>query len=395
MSPPASALRLLALLSLLPCAAATAQTIHDTGTVKFEVLGDGFLGASGVFGGAGFRFDGQNGLFEGQLLVGASENQVSGNPYAGASGQPPPEWVNRTGPLALTPPFPIPFEEFDEGYEASYDDSNALSGDGPIGVTVAERSYSAEGAPNNDFVVFSFEVTNTSGADLHGIYVGIWADFDVGNFTWNLGNYDEGTRLLYFWDTTDRDTDYFGLSAINGNISGWELDTFGGTNPDWDVLAYGAMSSGSGGPPLGQADLKAILGTGPYDLPAGGTTTVSFAFVAGEDEADILANAQAARNTLLVANEGTATAVELRLHDAYPNPFARRTNIAFSLEKPQAVRVSVYDALGREAAVLADGMQAAGTHALVWDASALASGVYVVRLDAEGGSLVRRVLLVR
>jgi hypothetical protein len=395
MSPSATALRLLVLLSLLPCAV-TAQTIHDTGTVQFEVLGDGLLGASAVFGGAGFLFDGQNGLFEGQLLVGASETQVSGNPYAGAGGQPPPEWVNRTGPLALTPPFPIPFEEFDEGYEATYDDSAALSGDGPIGVTVTERSYSSKGAPNNDFVVFEFEIENTGTAALQEIYVGIFADLDVGDFVQNLAGYDDATQLLYVYDASNPESDYFGVTALHSPVSGWSAGWLCKFNCGDDYVWYHWMSGGSSPPwPPGPEDMRAILGTGPYVIPAGGTVTVQFAFVAGEDEADVLTNAQAARNAVVVANEGTATAAGVRLHDAYPNPSAGRTTFAFSLERPQAVRLAVYDALGREAGVLADGMHAAGTHALVWDASALASGVYVVRLDTEGASLTRRVLLVR
>lgn len=389
MRPFATVPRLAALLALFACAASTlAQTVHDTDTVQFEVFGDGFLSRRAFDYAGGFVFNGRNGLFEGQLLVGVSETQVSGHPYAGNTGQPPPEWVNLAGPVALAPPLPAPF---DEGYEARYDDSNALSGDGPVGVTVTERSYSSEHAPNDDFVMFTFEIT--SGTDLDSLYVGVWADFDVSVVEWDLGDYDEDTRLLYV-HAFALPSNYYGVAAINGAVSGWEFDVGNGYNPAQADL-YTAMTNGGDVPPTSLYDRRPILGTGPYRIPAGNMVTVQFAFVAGENEADILANAQAAQDAVLLASEEPAEAAGFRLHDAYPNPFGGRTTLAYALARPQAIRFAVHDVLGREVALLAEGTQPAGAHRVLWDASALASGVYLVRLETAGASLARRVLLAK
>jgi hypothetical protein len=59
------------------------------------------------------------------------------------------------------------------------------------------------------------------------------------------------------------------------------------------------------------------------------------------------------------------------------------------------VRLSVYDALGREVTVLVDGERAAGPHTVALDADRLAPGVYVVRLTAGASSAVRRVTVAR
>ena len=59
------------------------------------------------------------------------------------------------------------------------------------------------------------------------------------------------------------------------------------------------------------------------------------------------------------------------------------------------VRLSVYDVLGREVAVLVDGEQAAGTHAAELRGGSLAAGLYVVRLTAGDATLVRRVTRTR
>ncbi len=78
---------------------------------------------------------------------------------------------------------------------------------------------------------------------------------------------------------------------------------------------------------------------------------------------------------------------DLRLAGPFPNPF--RDAAALTLTVPEGLgrlRVAVYDVLGREVAVLADGVLAPGEHPLVLDGSGLAAGVYLVRLETGGGA---------
>jgi hypothetical protein len=63
-----------------------------------------------------------------------------------------------------------------------------------------------------------------------------------------------------------------------------------------------------------------------------------------------------------------------------PNPFSGRTQISYAVEVASDVRLSVYDVLGREVAVLVDGQQEAGTHTATFDARGLAAGTYIYRL---------------
>ncbi|HIL58420.1 MAG TPA: T9SS type A sorting domain-containing protein, partial [Rhodothermales bacterium] len=60
-----------------------------------------------------------------------------------------------------------------------------------------------------------------------------------------------------------------------------------------------------------------------------------------------------------------------------------------------AVRLAVYDLLGREVAVLAEGTRPAGAHTARFDSRALAAGAYLVRLDAGGQSATRRLTVVK
>ncbi len=83
------------------------------------------------------------------------------------------------------------------------------------------------------------------------------------------------------------------------------------------------------------------------------------------------------------------------LEAAYPNPFALSTTVGFALPEAADVRVSVYDVLGREVAVLVDEQLEAGRHSAAFDARGLASGVYLVRMTSDGFVEVQRVTLVR
>jgi len=80
---------------------------------------------------------------------------------------------------------------------------------------------------------------------------------------------------------------------------------------------------------------------------------------------------------------------------AWPNPFNPSTNLSFSVERTAQARLAVYDLLGREVAVLVDGVIEAGAHVAVFDASNLPSGVYFARLASEDRSATQRLLLVR
>jgi hypothetical protein len=79
----------------------------------------------------------------------------------------------------------------------------------------------------------------------------------------------------------------------------------------------------------------------------------------------------------------------------FPNPFNPSTVIRYELSVSGNVRLAVYDILGREVAVLAEGTNAAGSHQVRFDASNLASGLYVYRLEAGGQVFTKTLMLVK
>jgi hypothetical protein len=83
------------------------------------------------------------------------------------------------------------------------------------------------------------------------------------------------------------------------------------------------------------------------------------------------------------------------LSEVHPNPFASQVRFTVEVAAAQAVRVAVYDGLGREIAVLHDGLLEAGAHPLALDGSSLPAGVYVVRVTGETFAVSRRATLLR
>lgn len=91
----------------------------------------------------------------------------------------------------------------------------------------------------------------------------------------------------------------------------------------------------------------------------------------------------------------TETPFSLVLHQNYPNPFNPGTVIAFELPETAAVRLEVYNAVGQRVAVLLSGAHSAGRHQVFFDASALASGIYLYRLQAGNQVLIRQMTLLK
>lgn len=83
------------------------------------------------------------------------------------------------------------------------------------------------------------------------------------------------------------------------------------------------------------------------------------------------------------------------LHQNYPNPFNPTTNIIYSLPKPGHVVMSIYTILGEKVSTLVNRNQKAGKHIIKFDASSLASGVYLYRFETDGFAQTNKMILIK
>ena len=76
---------------------------------------------------------------------------------------------------------------------------------------------------------------------------------------------------------------------------------------------------------------------------------------------------------------------EFRLFQNYPNPFNPKTTIRYALPVTCHVEVNIYNLLGQKITTLVSENQPVGTHEVEWDASGMASGVYLYKLFTDRG----------
>jgi hypothetical protein len=93
-----------------------------------------------------------------------------------------------------------------------------------------------------------------------------------------------------------------------------------------------------------------------------------------------------------------AIPTEYALTQNYPNPFNPSTTIQYDLPENGKVNLAIYNTLGEQVANLVDTRQEAGSYEVKWNASNLASGVYLYRLHVDGAKgfvLTKKMILMK
>jgi len=85
----------------------------------------------------------------------------------------------------------------------------------------------------------------------------------------------------------------------------------------------------------------------------------------------------------------------------YPNPFNPETTVKYTLPSRGEVAVTIYDASGARVATLVDRVvSAAGAYETRWNGrdengAAVSSGVYFARIQHPGGTMTRKMVLLK
>ncbi|MBN2572740.1 MAG: CotH kinase family protein [Ignavibacteriales bacterium] len=86
---------------------------------------------------------------------------------------------------------------------------------------------------------------------------------------------------------------------------------------------------------------------------------------------------------------------EFKLFQNYPNPFNPSTTIKFSLPEASIVKLSVYNILGEQVALLKNEQMNAGLHSIEFNASHLSSGIYFYRIESGIYIEVKKMICLR
>lgn len=157
------------------------------------------------------------------------------------------------------------------------------------------------------------------------------------------------------------------------------IELYAGTSPTNMTLQSTSMyTTGSGTDP---GDYNAIV------ISQFGSATVNQSGVA-------ISNLKVSISNPVSVEDGEVVKA-FNLEQNYPNPFNPSTVVGFQLSVAGQATLKVYDLLGREVAVLVNGVLPAGSHSATFDATNLTSGVYIYKLEAGGRSMTKRMTLIK
>jgi hypothetical protein len=97
-----------------------------------------------------------------------------------------------------------------------------------------------------------------------------------------------------------------------------------------------------------------------------------------------------------VPESGSQQPAVFSLEQNYPNPFNPSTMIQFTVPSTGRAALKVFNVLGQEVATLFDGEASAGvSHQVEFNASSLASGIYFSRLEFDGKTEMKKMMMVK
>ena len=96
-----------------------------------------------------------------------------------------------------------------------------------------------------------------------------------------------------------------------------------------------------------------------------------------------------------VEDYGLKPLTGLTLFQNFPNPFDRNTLITYHLKNASQVSLSVFSLDGQLVSQLIDGRQQKGEHKVNFNAESITEGVYFYKLEIEGLTEVRKMIVLR
>ena len=384
---------------------------HETGIVQTSITNEGNIGFtdwawiddSTMGNGLGFVFAGNNYLFEGGLLVGTSQNQIS-DCIRNESGWVEEDFVEEDGTyLHIDTTGDITHEE---GL-VLLNDSGA---DNPLGIRIIQKSYADLQFETRNGILFHYTLVNENNTDLTGLYAGLFFDWDVMDYLVNSAYYNADHQMVYVQDQEENPSHFAASMLLNVGL-GANIDAL--YNAGDGVYQYSNqnkwmhMNGGVKDEPSLSADVSTYTGIGPVDIAAGDSVSFGIAVLAANSIYELEYVAGELRNFWdthfpeELGNENEATLPDVfALHQNYPNPFNPVTSIRYDIPEAANVQVSVYSLLGQKVKTLASGAHQPGFYAVQWNGtndhgSPVASGMYICRIQANRFNAVKKLILMK
>ncbi len=153
---------------------------------------------------------------------------------------------------------------------------------------------------------------------------------------------------------------------------------------DGDSLSVTSVTQGSFGEVLLSNDGQII-----YQPGDAFTGSDAFAYTIEDNQGGY------AEGEVEIVMDASSLPEQYALAQNYPNPFNPQTTITFGLPEQAHITLEVFNLLGQRISTLVDGIRAAGTHTVVFDAQDLPGGVYIYRIKTPGFEQSRQLVLLK
>ncbi len=128
----------------------------------------------------------------------------------------------------------------------------------------------------------------------------------------------------------------------------------------------------------------------------GFTNTAVFGIILDYDFGTELPNQNfSLEQTVSVNQISSIVPAKYSLYQNYPNPFNPTTKIKFDIQKAGAVKLSVYNSLGKLVKNIVNQYAPAGSFEVIFDGKDLSSGIYYYKMEVDGFVITKKMMLVK
>lgn len=138
-----------------------------------------------------------------------------------------------------------------------------------------------------------------------------------------------------------------------------------------------------------------FMSSGPFNILSGDSLEFSFAVVFGNDEVDLLSNAQYLNSILSISENNHYFPSGVKLIQNYPNPFNSITTITYEIKKVDYVNISIYNLNGQLVETLVNKHKTPGSYTVTWNAGEISSGLYFCKLTSNNQAITKKILLLK
>jgi hypothetical protein len=292
---------------------------------------------------------------------------------------------------AITGGTALPFPNFDDG---------VVRDRLPFTIRFNGTNYDTINICTNGFVNFGIASTSTASANLFNtsptnLVVAPWWDDLLLTDSARVGTL--GTAPNRVWVVQYPNVrDYYNNTVTGALQLNFQIRFYETTNviEFWYGPKVGTVASTNSEASVGMKG--ATGGSGDFiDGISGSTTTGVSTRTSATDFPAAGTIIRFTPSTSSVSQVSNAAPKSFALSQNYPNPFNPSTSINYQLQTASAVRLEVFDMLGRNVGVLVNQAQPAGSYTANFNASQLASGIYMYRLQAGSFVETRKMMLVK